>query len=77
MQEFRTGATRQNMETVHAKEEVKRLKDTLSDLRGRLAELEARVSVTHRKTYNTKNLPTIPLLMAATITIINVFRVTF
>ena len=43
MQEFRTGATRQNMETVHAKEEVKRLKDTLGDLRGRLAELEARV----------------------------------
>jgi len=42
LQEFRTGATRQNMETVHAKEETKRLRDQVGDLRSRLAELEAR-----------------------------------
>ena len=55
MQEFRTGATRQNMETVHAKEETKRLKDTLGDLRGRLAELEARVSIPTICTHKCKN----------------------
>ncbi|CAD5124848.1 DgyrCDS13103 [Dimorphilus gyrociliatus] len=42
MQEFRTGATRQNMETQHAKEESKRLKQQLSDMRSKLADLEAR-----------------------------------
>lgn len=44
VQEFRTGATRQNMETTHAKEETKRLRAQLGDLRGKLADLEARVS---------------------------------
>jgi len=42
MQEFRTGATRQNMETVHSKEESKRLKNQLADLKARLADMEAR-----------------------------------
>jgi len=42
IQEFRTGATRQNMETVHSKEESKRLRNSISDLRSKLAELEAR-----------------------------------
>jgi len=43
IQEFRTGATRQNMETVHAKEEAKRLRSQLTELRDKLNELEARV----------------------------------
>jgi len=42
IQEFRTGATRQNMETVHAKEESKKLRTSLTDLRARIADLEAR-----------------------------------
>lgn len=42
IQEFRTGASRQNMETVHAKETTKKLRDQLSSLQSRLAELEAR-----------------------------------
>merc|ERR1719309_168905 len=42
VQEFRTGATRQNMETVHSKEESKRLRTTIADLRAKLADLEAR-----------------------------------
>lgn len=42
IQEFRTGATRQNMETVHSKEESKRLRGTIGDLRSKLADLEAR-----------------------------------
>jgi len=43
IQEFRTGATRQNMETVHAKEESKRLRAQLTELRDKLNDLEARV----------------------------------
>ena len=43
IQEFRTGATRTNMEVGHAKEESKRLRTQLTDLRGKLADLEARV----------------------------------
>jgi len=42
VQEFRTGATRQNMETVHSKEESKRLRQQLQDLRDKLADLDAR-----------------------------------
>jgi intermediate filament protein if len=42
LQEFRTGATRQNMETVHAKEETKRLRNQLTDLRQKLADAETR-----------------------------------
>ena len=48
IQEFRTGATRQNMETVHSKEEAKRLRGQLTDMRSKLAELEARVSHSDR-----------------------------
>jgi len=43
MQEFRTGATRQNMETTHVKEESKRLRQQLGDLRDKLADLDAKV----------------------------------
>jgi len=42
LQEFRTGATRQNMETVHSKEETKRLRGQLQDLRNKLADAETR-----------------------------------
>jgi intermediate filament protein if len=42
IQEFRTGATRQNMETVHAKEETKRLRTQLTELRDKLNDLEGR-----------------------------------
>jgi intermediate filament protein if len=42
VQEFRTGATRQNMETAHNKEEVKKLKTTITENRNRLADLDAK-----------------------------------
>nr|CAA69027.1 IF protein [Lineus viridis] len=42
MQEFRSGATRQNMESTHAKEEVNKLRGQISDLRAKLADLEAK-----------------------------------
>jgi len=42
IQEFRTGATRQNMETVHSKEESKRLRGNIGELRAKLADLESR-----------------------------------
>lgn len=43
MQEFRTGVTRQSMETEHAKEETKRLRLQLTDLRDKLSDLESKV----------------------------------
>nr|AKS48133.1 filament-like protein-2 [Mytilus coruscus] len=42
VQEFRTGATKQNMEVTHVKEENKKLVKSISDLKGRLADLEGR-----------------------------------
>lgn len=42
IQEFRTGATRQNMESVHAKEESKRLRTQLTEMRDRLNDLDAK-----------------------------------
>jgi intermediate filament protein if len=42
IQEFRTGATRQNMESTHSKEENKRLRTQLQDLRAKLNDMEAR-----------------------------------
>lgn len=42
VQEFRTGATKQNMEVTHAREETKKLHKQLGDSRGRLNDLEAR-----------------------------------
>lgn len=42
IQEFRTGATKQNMEVTHVREENKKLSKQMSDLRGKLADLEAR-----------------------------------
>uniref|UniRef100_A0A0B7B7Z5 IF rod domain-containing protein n=1 Tax=Arion vulgaris TaxID=1028688 RepID=A0A0B7B7Z5_9EUPU len=42
VQEFRTGATKQNMEVTHAREETKKLHKQLSDSRTRMSDLEAR-----------------------------------
>ncbi|CAG5134415.1 unnamed protein product, partial [Candidula unifasciata] len=42
VQEFRTGATKQNMEVTHAREETKKLHKQLGDLRTRNSDLEAR-----------------------------------
>jgi intermediate filament protein if len=42
VQEFRTGATKQNMEVTHAREETKKLHKQLGDFRTRNADLEAR-----------------------------------
>jgi intermediate filament protein if len=42
IQEFRTGATKQNMESVHAKEESKRLRTQLTEQRDRLNDLDAK-----------------------------------
>lgn len=44
VQEIQTQSTRQCMEQGYAKEEVKRLRTQLGDLRGKLADLEGRVS---------------------------------
>lgn len=43
VQEIQTQSTRQSLEQGYAKEEVKRLRVQLSDLRGKLADLEGRV----------------------------------
>lgn len=43
LQEFNTGATRTNMETVRTKEESKRLRDQLATLRDKLAEQENKI----------------------------------
>lgn len=42
IQEFRTGATKQNMEVTHIREENKKLSKQMSDLRSKLADMEAR-----------------------------------
>lgn len=44
VQEIQTTSARQNMEQGYAKDEMKRLKTQLTDLRGKLADLEGRVS---------------------------------
>jgi intermediate filament protein if len=49
VQEFRTGATRQNMEAAHSKEESKRLRTQLTELRDKLGDLEARNSQLQRE----------------------------
>ena len=43
MQEFRTGAVKQSMESEHAKEETKRLRTQMTELRDKMNDLEARV----------------------------------
>lgn len=45
VQEIQTQSARQNIEHGYAKEEVKRLRTQLADLRGKLTDLEGRVSV--------------------------------
>ncbi|KAK7462657.1 hypothetical protein BaRGS_00038308, partial [Batillaria attramentaria] len=42
VQEFRTGATKQNMEVTHAREETKKVHKMLNDCKIRMADLEAR-----------------------------------
>jgi len=49
MQEFRTGATRQNMEATHSKEEVKKLRDSMNDIRAKLADLQSKYNQLHEK----------------------------
>lgn len=44
LQEFRTGATRNNMESTHTKDELKRLRTQLNDLRSKITDLEAKNS---------------------------------
>ena len=43
VQEYQTGATKVNMESVHSKEEVKRLKNQAQALRDKLNEQESKV----------------------------------
>ena len=45
MQEFRTGATRGAMDAIHSKEETTRLRTQIGDLRGKLNDLENKVSL--------------------------------
>lgn len=42
VQEYRTGATRQNLDSVHTKEEMVRLRSQFSDLQSKLFELQAK-----------------------------------
>jgi intermediate filament protein if len=42
VQEFRTGASRQGIDSAHSKEEITRLKTITSDLKGKMNELESR-----------------------------------
>jgi intermediate filament protein if len=49
IQEFRTGATKQNMETIHSKEENKRLRTQMTELRDKLNDLDARNSALQRE----------------------------
>jgi intermediate filament protein if len=49
IQEFRTGATRHNMESVHVKEENKRLKSQLTELRDKFNDVDARAATLQRE----------------------------
>jgi intermediate filament protein if len=42
VQEFRTGASRQNIDSTHTKEETVRLKTVMTDLKGKINDLEAK-----------------------------------
>jgi intermediate filament protein if len=42
VQEFRTGASRQNIDSTHTKEETVRLKNVMTDLKGKINDLEAK-----------------------------------
>lgn len=57
VQEFKTGTTRQNMELVHAHEEISRLKNQLTDLRPRLNDYETKViDVRYTRNFPIQNL---------------------
>ena len=45
VQEFRTGANRQNVDSVHAKEETIRLRSQFNELQSKLNDLQARVRI--------------------------------
>jgi intermediate filament protein if len=49
IQEFRTGATRQNMESQHTKEENKRLRTSVTEARDKLADLDAKCAALQRE----------------------------
>jgi intermediate filament protein if len=49
IQEFRTGATKQNMESQHSKEENKKLRTTMTDLRDKLNDLDAKNAALQRE----------------------------
>jgi len=49
LQEFRTGATKQNMELIHSKEENKRLRSQMTDIRDKLNDLDARNAALQRE----------------------------
>lgn len=51
IQEYNQGATRQNMEAIHSKEEVKKLRDNLNDIRAKLSDLQAKYNQLHDR-YN-------------------------
>jgi intermediate filament protein if len=52
MQEFRTGANRNMLDSVHSKEETTRLRTQLDDLRGKLGDLENKNSALQRELDN-------------------------
>jgi len=54
VQEFRTGATRQNLDSVHTKDEVKRLRTQLGDLRDKLNDLDAKNAQLQRELNSVK-----------------------
>ena len=57
VQEIQTQSARQTMEQGYAKEEIKRLRVQLTDLRGKLADLEGRVSTGALDTLTLSRIP--------------------
>lgn len=49
VQEFRTGATRQNLDTAHAREEVVRIKSQSSDLQGKIFDIQSKNDLLQRE----------------------------
>lgn len=56
VQEIQTQSARQNTEHGYAKEEVKRLRTQLANLRGKLTDLEGRVSIRSLNRYQQRTL---------------------
>lgn len=68
IQEFRTGATRHNMESVHVKEENKRLKLQLTELRDKFNDVDGRVSSQDFQYMHAKNDYSISFILQHSIT---------